>query len=46
MRPLESCVQASDMAREVSFKSSNGEEVIGAVLGDGNVGVTMARGAE
>ncbi len=46
MRPLESCVQTSDMAREVSFKSSNGEEVIGAVLGDGNVGVTMAHGAQ
>ncbi|TMC97770.1 MAG: hypothetical protein E6J05_10840 [Chloroflexi bacterium] len=46
MRPLESCVQASDMAREVSFKSPNGEDVIGAVIGDGAVGVTLAHSAQ
>ena len=46
MRPLDSCVQASDMAREVSFKSPKGEEVIGAVLGDGNVGVILANSAQ
>ena len=46
LRPLESCVQASDLAREVSFKSSKGEGVIGAVLGDGPVGVTLAHSAQ
>ena len=40
--PLETCVQASDMAREVGFRSAKGEQVVGAVLGNGNVGVILA----
>ena len=40
--PLEICVPASDMAREVGFRSTKGEQVVGAVLGDGDVGVILA----
>ena len=46
MPALESCVQPSDMARAVSFKSPKGEDVVGAVLGDGAIGVALANGAQ
>jgi pimeloyl-ACP methyl ester carboxylesterase len=39
---LESCVQASDHAREVLFTSSNGLQLTGAELGSGPVGIVLA----
>ena len=41
-RPLESCVQDSDQAREVVFASAKGERVVGAILGTGAVGIVLA----
>ncbi len=42
LRPLETCVQAGDMAQEVAFPSAKGELVVGAVLGSGDVGIVLA----
>ena len=40
--PLKSCVQPSDHARELTFQAAGGEQVHGAVLGKGDVGVVLA----
>jgi dienelactone hydrolase len=42
LRPLESCVQPGDLAKEVAFSSTKGEQVLGAVLGEGEVGIVLA----
>ena len=42
LRPLETCVQAGDMAQEVAFPSAKGELVVGAVLGSGDIGIVLA----
>jgi pimeloyl-ACP methyl ester carboxylesterase len=42
LRQLESCIQPADLATEVAFTSTKGEQVIGAVLGEGDVGVVLA----
>ena len=39
---LETCVTPSDQARAVSFASAKGEQVVGAVLGDGSVGIVLS----
>lgn len=42
MRRLESCVQPTDLATEVAFSSTRGEQVVGAVLGEGDAAIVLA----
>jgi pimeloyl-ACP methyl ester carboxylesterase len=42
LRPLEACVQAGDTVQQLAFRSPKGEQVVGAVLGNGDVGVVLA----